>query len=377
MPCRNLFVRGPRQGKGRPMSTHAFWNLAGRAGRWGREFAGNIFCIQVHDNRDWPFGPPRKPVASRVNNAGQQVIASRTDFSSFCRAKAEGRLVHGRRERYFEQVLGELVAAHLKEGDLSSVGWLRDLDETAVAVIQQDVGTVLKSVSAPVDLISKHSGIHPALVSSLWGFFCSKVPGELDALMPMAPTMPDAVSVLSANLFLCDQYLGSEFGTRVQRWLKASVAVQWIRGWPLRRIIDNRLEWLRKNGREVRPPSEIRKIIKLINDNARFAIPKYMSCYADCFLQRCHEAGRLDLAADVTDLQDLYETGVAEPTTLALIAMGLSRTSAVELAERIPASKMSIEDVVEWLSSRDLEVYNISPVILREVERALTVARFV
>lgn len=40
LPCRNLFVRAPRKGQKMHMPMPDFWNLAGRAGRWGTEFQG-------------------------------------------------------------------------------------------------------------------------------------------------------------------------------------------------------------------------------------------------------------------------------------------------------------------------------------------------
>jgi replicative superfamily II helicase len=40
LSCRTIVLRGPRKGIGHPMEAHDFWNLAGRAGRWGDEFQG-------------------------------------------------------------------------------------------------------------------------------------------------------------------------------------------------------------------------------------------------------------------------------------------------------------------------------------------------
>ncbi len=45
LSCRNIFLRNPKRGKGNLMSREDFWNLAGRAGRWGKEFQGNIFAL--------------------------------------------------------------------------------------------------------------------------------------------------------------------------------------------------------------------------------------------------------------------------------------------------------------------------------------------
>jgi superfamily II RNA helicase len=42
------------------MEPHDFWNLAGRAGRWGDEFQGNIICINPQDKTAWPTGVPQR-----------------------------------------------------------------------------------------------------------------------------------------------------------------------------------------------------------------------------------------------------------------------------------------------------------------------------
>jgi replicative superfamily II helicase len=61
LSCRTIVLRGPRKGMGHPMEAHDFWNLAGRAPRWGDEFQGNIICIDPNDLSAWPGGvPPRR-----------------------------------------------------------------------------------------------------------------------------------------------------------------------------------------------------------------------------------------------------------------------------------------------------------------------------
>ena len=58
LSCRMIVLRGPRKGSGKHMLAHDFWNLAGRAGRWGDEFQGKIVCIDPHDEEAWPIGVP-------------------------------------------------------------------------------------------------------------------------------------------------------------------------------------------------------------------------------------------------------------------------------------------------------------------------------
>ena len=51
LPARNLFILKPSEGdkwltkNARPMKSTSFWNLAGRAGRLGKDFEGNVFLV--------------------------------------------------------------------------------------------------------------------------------------------------------------------------------------------------------------------------------------------------------------------------------------------------------------------------------------------
>jgi hypothetical protein len=60
LSCRTIVLRGPRKGIGHPREPHDFWNLAGRAGRWGNEFQGNIICIDPQNAQARPSGIPER-----------------------------------------------------------------------------------------------------------------------------------------------------------------------------------------------------------------------------------------------------------------------------------------------------------------------------
>jgi hypothetical protein len=67
LPARNLFLYRPFKGANRPLGSVDFWNLAGRAGRLGREFAGNVFLIDYDSWDSEPlFGPRRQRVISAL-----------------------------------------------------------------------------------------------------------------------------------------------------------------------------------------------------------------------------------------------------------------------------------------------------------------------
>ena len=378
LPCRNLFIWGPRQGRGNPMNEHTFWNLVGRAGRWGREFAGNIFCIDVHNEDQWPLGPPARRYKQKVNHSGTKVLESIDDFCQF--ANSEDTATASRGNRYFEQVLGELVSARINNRDLSTIGWIQQSSEEQISTLENLIESVMVRVTAPPDLIKRNPGINPILISQFFEHLKSLDTINAELMMPMTLDMPNPQTVLRDNLLVIDEHLGSTFGTEKQRNFIARITIDWIRGLPLGRIIKERIDFLlsrkKKSGKKIRVPAEIRSVIQIINENARYKIPKYLSCYSDCVSYWCKLIGREDLSNEIADMQDLLETGVSERTMIALISLGLSRTAAVELAHNIPDTQLSVSEVINWLTNRNLEAYSISPVIIKEVERALEATDF-
>lgn len=76
MPAKNIFMLKPTTGRQSPISGPDFWNLAGRAGRLGKELEGNVFII---DYEHWE----NKPVSQRkdvfVDSALKTAIVDNSD----------------------------------------------------------------------------------------------------------------------------------------------------------------------------------------------------------------------------------------------------------------------------------------------------------
>ena len=68
------------------MTPADFWNLAGRAGRWGTEFEGNIVCVDTDDARRWPE-LPRARVRQRLRRETASVLATRTELIEYIRGR--------------------------------------------------------------------------------------------------------------------------------------------------------------------------------------------------------------------------------------------------------------------------------------------------
>jgi len=77
LPARSIFMRGPEKGVGNPMSDIDFWNLAGRAGRQGMEFQGNVVCVDATDKRVWKSPPPTRRARYKIIRSLDEIVGAR------------------------------------------------------------------------------------------------------------------------------------------------------------------------------------------------------------------------------------------------------------------------------------------------------------
>jgi hypothetical protein len=116
LACRTIVCRGPRKGKTTPMGPHDFWNLAGRAGRWGHDFSGNIVCVDVHLPKLWPNGVPER-TRYPINRETDTVLMGRQPMLDYLDSRSgmsTASIVPA-----LEQVTAYLLAWTAREGNRS------------------------------------------------------------------------------------------------------------------------------------------------------------------------------------------------------------------------------------------------------------------
>jgi hypothetical protein len=62
-----------------------FWNLAGRAGRWGKEFHGSIVCIDPNKPLAWKEPPPTSRVRQHIKAATENALEDTDAILSYIR----------------------------------------------------------------------------------------------------------------------------------------------------------------------------------------------------------------------------------------------------------------------------------------------------
>ena len=102
------FIRGPHKGRGKPMNETDFWNLAGRAGRLGKEFQGNVICIDPRLQNVWKVLPPTTRRTYPIVPATDSVFDEFDEFLSYVSSHSTTDV--GSKRPEFDQLVSYLIA---------------------------------------------------------------------------------------------------------------------------------------------------------------------------------------------------------------------------------------------------------------------------
>ena len=371
LSCRTIVVRGPRKGKGNPMEPHDFWNLAGRAGRWGDEFQGNIICLDPDDAGAWPSGVPlrsRYPIkreSDAVLDLGNGIIDYLANRGERPPSEIEG-------GEEFEQVGAYLLTSYMRLGSISQADIAKRHDAAFIAKLDEVLGRLAAKLDIDADLAARHPGVSAVGMQRLLESFRSYERDPAN-LLPAEVASDDSYDRYITIMRRINASLYVAFDPESRISLFALIVVRWLKGQSLAEIIRRNIAWHHEVKRPFRMPSLIRDTMGFIEQIARFKAPKYLSAYMDVLHFHLKSIGREDLIDQGLDIGTQLEFGVSSRTLISLMELGLSRMSAVALYEKIARDDLGQEECREWVAERadQIDGMDIPAIIIRELRERL------
>jgi hypothetical protein len=362
LPCRNLFVRAPRKGNGNPMSTADFWNLAGRAGRWGMEFQGNIVCVDTTEWTNVPAARSRQPMRRATDTAI-------SNFDQLLAYVQNGSPPEESGPNSTIESLFSFLAARIRQGhELRDMPWLRQLPATQSAQLQSAIVAAVEQLTLPESLTSKHAGISPTSIQRLVTYFTRRA--NFDQFSLLLPESRAAADRIYQAMGILDQVMNSSFGSVAGRYRQLSILVtQWMRGMPLAYLVNERVSFKRERG-DLKLQADIRGVMNDVETIARFRAPLYLACYVDALAFAARAAGTsLDTSFVIPDIAMMLELGVSRVTDMSMMSLGLSRTSVVILSEYVVADELSPAECRQWLAQAPIDALPLPELVRREIHR--------
>nr|WP_319483786.1 DEAD/DEAH box helicase [uncultured Cohaesibacter sp.] len=372
LSCRTIVVRGPRKGRGHPMEPHDFWNLAGRAGRWGNEFQGNIICIDPNNENAWPIGVPRR---SRypIRRETDAVMASADDLALYLDSRSTVSLSDLQNADHFEQVGAYLLNTYLRLGSLENAGLAKRHDAAFIQKLDVSLRQIADTIEIPSEILIKHPGVSAVGLQRLLGLF-KAYEGDIENLLPAPSESVDAYDRYVTIMRRINANILPTFTPDGLVPLHALIVIEWLRGLSLSVIIRKRIEYHQRSRRSYNLAVLIRDTMDIVEQTARFKAPKFISAYVDILNIHLRKTGRDDLIDDELDIGLALEFGVSSMTLLSLMELGLSRMSAVALYEKIARDDLDRLGCIDWIEEHapNFKGMDIPNIIVREILEKLS-----
>jgi len=371
LSCRTIVVRGPRKGKGNPMEPHDFWNLAGRAGRWGDEFQGNIVCLDPNNKSAWPKGVPLR-ARHPIKRESDAVLGARDSLLEYLASRREKKPNEIEGGEEYEQVGAYLLTTYMRLGSIGQAELAKRHDPKFIERLDAVLADIAADIEIDPELAARHSGVSPIGMQRLLETF-RKYAGEPDNLLLAEVASEDSYDRLVTIMRRINESLFPAFEPDSRAKLYALIVLQWLKGKSLAEIIRRNIAWHEEVGRKYTLPGIIRDTMALVEQIARFRAPKYLSAYIDLLHMYYVEIGREDLIDQGLDIGTQLEFGVSSRTLVSLMELGLSRMTAVALYEKIARDDLDQQQALNWVSDRaaQLDSLALPVVIVREIRNRL------
>lgn len=174
LPAKSIIIRKPTRGQGNPLNQNDFWNLAGRAGRLGKEYSGNIFCIEPSK---WSVQPEPNKTKQEIKRALNVIENKGEELLNYIRHESPRQDAEKRPDLEF--AFGYFYIRYVLEEETAPLNPFYNELMTELYSIQS-------KITLPSSIIKKNPGISPLAQQKLYNFFTEHI-DEIDTLIPVYP----------------------------------------------------------------------------------------------------------------------------------------------------------------------------------------------
>jgi superfamily II DNA/RNA helicase len=371
LPAKNLFLLNPTKGsKSTPISSLEFWNLAGRAGRLGKDFEGNIFLV---DLEKWKLKPLEGEKYQEVKTALSNAIADHGEaFLEFVQNKEHpsGKLQDQNIENAFVKVFNDYRQGRLSQTLDKALG--TEQPELR-ARVENAIQEIAAEITVPSNITERNITVSVFRQQAMLDYLLRRIEEEgPEPFIPLHPQQPNALPNLRRLFKRIHTHFEGIPGKDKSESFLAPLALRWMRGDSLRRLINENHQYQQtKQESPVPVNGVIRKVLKTIGNDFRFRYVKYTSCYNDLLGEALRQSSHEERIVSIPPIPLFLEIGASSQTMINLVGMGFSRTAASILAERAGSREMIMPELQQWLFRQNWETSSISQVVLREIRRIL------
>lgn len=369
LPAQNLFLHNPKKGQDNPIPSTDFWNLAGRAGRLGKEFSGNVFLI---DYEEWKNAPLEGPKDKTVIPALQQHILHETEqLISYINApdiipeRNNGDIY----ENTFVKLVEDSFNGNL-ERTLDRLGLNNDTQLRLKLI--KSIEKSVSGLSVSKETLSLTPTVSPYRQQSLYEWIeKSLITKGAAYVIPKHPQDPKAYHSYLACIKRCHGSILKYPKPDKSHTYYASLCKRWMTGDPLPKIIDASFKNRRVKGMKPSISTVIRETLNEIERDLRFKYVRLFSCYNAVLEQVLIDNNFKNLCSSIPPIPMYLELGACSPTMISFLSIGLSRYTSSKLQNLPQKTDMSPKEARIWIELQDIQNLQLPATSINEIKKTL------
>jgi len=368
LPAQNIFMLKPKKGD-KPLQSVDFWNLAGRAGRLGKEFQGNIYLI---DYEKWKEKPLKQDRETTIHSAFLENIQFYEEYL-IKEINGERPINYNPYKPDIIQQTCETVFTRLftdyQNQSLKQTFQQFSLDNEKQQRLQAALEQAAKSVSIPEEILAKNPTISPRRQQKLFDYLYSEIEQKRsNALITASPKTSGSYDSYSRILKLCQEYI-LDMHNDSARYI-ALLCQKWASGKSMPKIINETIKYYEETAVSKELDTIIRETLKTIETEVRFQAVRLFNCY-NTLLAYAFEKNNLEkLSEHISSVPAYLELGACDATAINLMSLGLSRHTALKLMKDLfRKSDLDLQATTDQLKSLNIENSDFPKFCIEEVKR--------
>lgn len=376
LPAQNLFMLNPTKGKRWgtnqpiPISVPDFWNLAGRAGRLGKDLQGKLFLINLSN---WLIDPLTKDKKLPIFPSYLFNIIERTEkLIDFIKDTEHSSGQQQGLENTFVKLFNEYRSNSLdKTFGKINIEKREALKQQIVPFIEE----ASNLINVPEAILKKNISVSPYRQQQLLEYLVKKIKERgASYVVPVHPLVEWKYAYESLWRMFKRIHTNLERlpGKNREHFYFAPLALRWMRGEPLAQLIEDAYKYKSKKAkRKISIATVIREVMDDVEQDLRFRYVKYTSCYIDLLREALERTENGSLIDKIPNIAIFLELGASSKTMVSLIGVGLSRTTAAILTSKNANKDMDRDQAHEWITRQNLEEMGINNICIREINKVL------
>lgn len=374
LPAKHIILENPHNGT-EPMSRADFQNLAGRAGRLMEEFHGNVWCLRADD---WDLksfeGEKLQSITSAMSNVmmdGGELILNNIDgFVTDTVSKELADVAFAKLYYEFKRdsLLSEYFlepAAHPNYND----------------VLEYNYEAMNKlTITVPDEILKLHRTVRPDYIQALYEYFDTQISLEEYALW--SPYKKGGKSRIDLAIVVIKDVFSWAVSENYANWI-SMLAHKWMTGHSLNAIISFEVERKITINDKLNSSNDpmlitrkvssiVRGVLKGLENQVRYNLVRYLKIYQEILKFKMRERGEYVLAEQVENISAYLEFGSCNSIDLNLMAIGLSRSTALLLRRKLNLPHLSTpEEYIVHLKGVNIDKFNLPSFSAKEIKDIL------